>query len=279
MSQPITIAVAQSVVTADIAANGRHIRDLITRAAAAGARLVLFTEGAMSGYVKSTIRDWADVDWALLRAELDETAALCGRLGIWAVIGSAHSLSPPNRPHNSLYVISDQGQLAGRYDKRYLSHTEITDWFSPGFEPLTFDVDGFRFGLALCIEVCFPELFAEYEALGVDCVLLASYGLEAERRVQAQAHAATNCFWLATSVPAEHGARGPSGLVGPDGSLLASAQADAMADLAVYTLDRAAPEFDIALTKARPWRRLAREGQIYRDKAVDDPRSADRLAF
>jgi hypothetical protein len=137
---------------------------------------VHFPEGAISGYpsgaeAKQALSGWA-IDWASVQDQLEFTARLAADLGLWVVVGSSHRLTPPNRPHNSLYVISDEGRLIGRYDKRRCSHTEITDWYSPGFTPLTFDVDGFRFGSALCIEVNFPELFIEYRELGVDCVLL-----------------------------------------------------------------------------------------------------------
>ena len=47
-------------------------------------------------------------------------------------------------------------------------------------------------------------------------------------------------------------------------------------DLAVVTLDRAAPDLQVALTKARPWRARAAAGDIYRDRLVTDPRSTDR---
>ena len=35
--------------------------------------------------------------------------------------------------------------------------------------------------------------------------------------------------------------------------------------IAIADLNRTAPRFDIALNKARPWRRVAREGRIYRE--------------
>ena len=44
-------------------------------------------------------------------------------------------------------------------------------------------------------------------------------------------------------------------------------------------LDRRNPAYDIALSKARPWRRLAREGSIYRERLSDDPRSRRRDEF
>src|SRR5690348_12959365 len=123
----------------------------------------------MSGYPwgsKQALANWV-IDWGLVRRELECTARLAAELRLWTVVGSGHRLTPPNRPHNSLYVISDEGRLIDRYDKRWCSHTEITGWYTPGFAPLTFDVDGFRFGTALCIEINFPEFFIEYRQLGV----------------------------------------------------------------------------------------------------------------
>lgn len=279
MSRPLTIAAAQSLVTPDVRVNGRQIRDLIRQAGEAGARLVHFPEGAISGYTKSQIRAWDNVDWAALREELEETAVLCQNLGIWAVIGCAHRLTPPNRPHNSLYVISDMGELAGRYDKRRCSNTEITDWFSPGFEPLAFEVDGYSFGCALCIEIQFPELFLEYERLGVDCVLFSSYSEDPIFGTIARAHAATNCLWMSFSVPAQCSHAEPASIIGPNGKQLARCGRNGDADLCTTALDRDAPEFEIALKRARPWRIKARSGEIYADRRVKDPRSRDTRGF
>jgi len=103
---------------------------------------------------------------------LELTADLAGELGIWTVIGSAHLLTPPRRPHNSMYVVSDQGQLVDRYDKRFCSHAEVTQYYTPGSSPVVFEVDGYRFGMATCFEINFPQLFTEYADLGVDCLLL-----------------------------------------------------------------------------------------------------------
>ena len=100
---------------------------------------------------------------------------LAAELEIWVALGSAHPLTQPRLPHNSVYVISDAGQLVNRYDKRRLSHTEVTRFYTAGSEPVVFDVDGYRFGIAVCVEINFPELFIEYGALGVDCLLFSSY--------------------------------------------------------------------------------------------------------
>lgn len=279
MSGPLRIAIAQGRVDRDVRANGREIRGLMRRAAAGGARLVQFPEGAASGYAKSEVTSWGEVDWPALREELEETATLAGTLGLWVVLGSAHPLTAPHRPHNSLYVISDSGALAGRYDKRRCSHTEITGWYSPGVAPMVFTVDGFSFGCAICIETVFPELFAEYEALGVDAVLVSTYSRDPIFGALARGHAAANCLWISLAIPAQCSAPLPSSLIGPDGLVLAEAGRDGETDLVFATLDRNDPAFAIALDKARPWRRTARLGAIYEERRVDDPRSRDRAGF
>ena len=47
----------------------------------------------------------------------------------------------------------------------------------------------------------------------------------------------------------------------------------------IETLDAGDPRWDVALNRAKPWRSLAREGGIYRERYVDDPRSADRSQY
>ena len=273
---PLRIATAQSLITADVTANGQHIRSLMAEAKSAGARLVHFPEGALSGYVKAQITDWNAVDWSSLRRELGIVCASARELDIWVVLGCNYQLTPPNRPHNSLYVISPAGEILTRYDKRFCSHTEITDWYSPGAEAVVLDIDGVRFGFALCIEVQFPELFAENARLGVECMLFSAYAADPMFAVLAQAHAATNNVWLSLSTPAQCGAALPSRFIGPDGHVAASAPALAEPTVVVGIIDRDDPRYDIALNKARPWRRLARDGEIYRSRAVEDTRSTSR---
>ena len=216
-----TIAVAQTPITADPCQNGEAIRSQMRIAKEQGARLVQFPEGAASGYSKSEIKDWADVDWPLLRRELEATAQLARELGLWVVLGCAHALSPGARPHNSLYIIDDRGRLHDRYDKRFLSNSEVNDWFTPGFRPVLFEVDGLRFGCALCIEISFPEVFRDYEEAGADVVLLSSYSDVPDDRLLTRAHAHLNKLWVSLSIPANPRHAAVSSLIaGPNGEVL-----------------------------------------------------------
>ena len=278
----VRIAAAQSAVSIDPAENGTEIRALMRMAAAAGARLVHFPEGAVSGYAgqdKPHFRGW-QIDWQPVGQQLTSIAELAAELGLWVVVGGNHRLTPPNRPHNSLYVISDRG-VVDRYDKRLLSYSEVTDFYAPGSRPVVFEVGGFRFGLALCIEVNFPELFVEYrDRYDVDCMLFSTFSEDPVFEVIARGHAAACNLWLSISVPAQCSPAMPAAVLAPNGSWLQRCPADGTSALAVADLDRDDPALEIALNRARPWRRTSRDGSICTAHHADgDPRSTNRSTF
>jgi len=297
VARTLRLAVAQSTVPEDptdrgaLRAAGQEVRALMVEAAGVGARLVQFPEGALVYPHKRVMAagpdgtlipaDWRRAAWGVLREEAESIAALAGELGLWTVVGSIHPLTPPNRPHNSLYVISDRGRLVARYDKRFLSHTEVSFLYCPGREPLVFEVDGIRFGCALCIEANFPQVFAEYERLDVDCVLLSVMVDDALRARVAQAYGTLYSYWLGYSVPAQFSATAPAGIVGPGGRWLSCCPAHGHPALAIadIDLDSQDEDIDIAIRYARPWRRSARAGLYHERIPVGDPRSDTHTAF
>lgn len=291
----VRLAVAQTIVREDprsadeLRASGRDLRRLMREAREAGARIVHFPEGAtcfphkrilsVSGPDEVGPADWDRFQWSVLREELAATAELARELELWTVLGSVHRLTPPNRPHNSLYVLSDRGEVVTRYDERMLSRTKISYLYSPGTAPLTFDVDGVRFGCLLGMEVHFPELFGEYERLDVDCVLFSTAGDGSGIfATEAQGHAATNSYWISYAGPAGDSAFAPSGVLAPSGEWLARCPTDGTPSLVVVDIDDSAEDVEIAVHRARPWRRTARAG-VYDPHVVSDPRSDDRGTF
>ena len=255
----LRIAVAQSTVREDptdataLRDSGAEVRRLMQQAADAGARLVHFTEGALcfpSKRVMSELgpdeigpSDWSKAEWAVLQDELDRIAALSRELRIWTVIPSVHQLPAPSRPHNSMYVVSDQGKVVTRYDERTLSTTKITWMYTPGKEPVTFEVDGYRFGLALGLDVLFPELFTEYDRLDVDGVLVSysTAGVSGHEHIEVQARgtAVNNTYWISLAVPANPDGGLESGVVDPRGNLVAEGPADHTPGIAVTDLHHA----------------------------------------
>jgi predicted amidohydrolase len=285
------LAVAQTVLRDDprdpeaVRTSGEEIRRLMREARDSGARLIHFPEGALcwAHKMKMSVNgpdqigpaDWDRADWDALKHELAEIMELARQLRLWTVVGSIHRLTPPHRPHNSLYVISDRGEVVTRYDERMLSPTKITYMYSPGSAPVTFEIDGVRFGLSLGIEVHFPETFIEYEQLDVDCMLFSTAGAPepAESWVfaaEAQAHAATNGYWISYAGDAQDAASAPSGVISWDGAWHARCPQEERPAVIVAEVS------DDPANLGRPWRRKARAG-IYDPHVVhDDPRSNDR---
>jgi predicted amidohydrolase len=296
----VRMATAQVVVREDprdgsqLRQSGRDVRELMRQARGAGARIIHFPEGATcsphkrimsaTGPAEVGPADWDRADWPVLRQELAAIARLAGELRLWTVLGSVHPLTPPHRPHNSMYVISDRGELITRYDERLLSNTKLSHLYTPGSGPVTFEVDGLRFGCAVGIEVHFPEVFAEYERLDVDGVLFSSTGPgqtsdgAAAFATEAQAHAAANSLWVSFAMSAQHSAAAPAGIIAPDGRWAARCPGHGRPAVAIADLDNQPESIDIAVARARPWRRLARAG-IYDAHLVTDDRSDDRGGF
>jgi predicted amidohydrolase len=255
----LRIAVAQSTVHGDptnvalLRESGAEVRRLMKQAADGDARLIHFTEGAICFPNKRVMSelgpdeigpsDWGKAQWTVLKEELDRIAALAGELGIWTVIPSMHQLPDPSRPYNSMYVVSDQGKVVARYDERMLSTTKITWMYTPGNEPVTFEVDGYRFGLALGLDVLFPELFTEYDRLDVDAVLLSysTSGSSGQEPVKTKARgcAAANTYWISFAVPADPAAGVVSGVIDPQGNCAVEGPADSTPAIAVTDLHRA----------------------------------------
>jgi predicted amidohydrolase len=276
--RPIKIATAQSQISPDVRENGREIRRLMQQARSEGAAIVHFPESAMSGCTKAQIKSWDHVEWDALVRELEQVASLARELGLWAVVGSSHRLTPPHRPHNSLYVISARGEVATRYDKQFCSHTEINHWYTPGRGCCVFEVEGWRFGCALCIEIHFAELFQRYAELDVDCILFSAYSEEPMFGIQAQGYAASHSYWVSVSVPTQMSHALSSRLIAPTGELQATVP-PSISGLVVGLLDVDRPEWKIALQHAKPWRAQARDGTIYRQRYVQDPRSEGKSRF
>lgn len=273
----LRVAIAQLPISGDVRRNAAKIKAAMREAAGGRARLIQFPEGMLTGYAKNPIQSWDDVDWSAVHTELQAIMALAAELRLWVVLGAAHQLTPPHWPHNSLYVISDQGALVTRYDKRIVSHTEVTQFYTAGSEPIIFDVDGYRFGCMICVEINFPELFSEYGRLGIDCLLLSAYPEAPIFYLKAQAHAAIHCYWVSLAIPAQRASMMSSALIGPDGEVINTVEE--VEGIMFADLDRSNPAFDVALTNARPWRASVSTDPAYNQRALNDSRSVNRTAY
>lgn len=279
MSLRVAIAqteVSPEVPTAGVVAAARdRILAQIGQAAELGARIACFPEGTLTYPSKRAMSrlapelgeaDWSRADWAAIAGAVDAIRQEAARRRIWVVVGAPHELSAGHRPHNSLYVISDAGDIVSRYDKRFLSTNEAAFLYTPGSAPVIVDVDGVRIGFALCLEVLFPEVFVEYAELGADLVHLAS-APDPNFAMLAQAYAFVTGLHVSVAFGAGDQPSGPSGIWSMFGWLV--------------TTEGTAPDVmvtDVAPTRGtHAFQQRARSGELYAGLlAPDDPRSRDR---
>lgn len=142
----------------------------IESAAAQGARLVVFPEASLTGYVfhdRDSARDGA------LHAdgpELSEVAATCRTADAWTVVGAIERAS--DLLHNSLFLIGPDG-IAGRYRKLHTLCLGVDRFTTPGSEPPpVFDTPLGRIGLNICYDGTFPETARALKLGGAQLIVL-----------------------------------------------------------------------------------------------------------
>lgn len=173
-AEKLRIATCQFPVSADPSANGRYIRDFLAAAAGEGAHLLHTSEASLSGYAGSDFPTLENYAWEALREETTALRALAKSLKMWLVLGSAHFLDEKTKPTNCLYLIDPEGKIADRYDKCFCTDGDQKH-YSAGNRLVTRDIRGIRIGLAICYDVCWPQLYIAYREKGVSVMLHSFY--------------------------------------------------------------------------------------------------------
>ena len=256
--------------------NGAVVRRYIARAADMGADVVHFHECALSGYAGAVGQ--AGYDWAALRESTESVMAAARSSGVWVVLGSSHRLTPPHRPHNSLYLISPRGQLVDRYDKRFCTAADL-ETYSPGDHYVTFELNGITCGLLICFDLRFPEVYRDLYGRGVRVVFQSFHNGRMDgpgihqhiMRQTLQAHAGINAMWISAPNSSAYYSRWPSVFIRPDGKISGQLSRN-RAGIMVNDVDAAMEFYD----PAAPFRKRAIGGARCSGRVVKDPRSSDR---
>ena len=224
--EKLKVATCQFPVSGDIGANAGYIKRFIQEAAHNKADLVHFSEAALTGYPPKDVPSFQDFDWDALRAETRVIMALAKKHNIWVVLGSAHYISENEKPLNCLYVISDEGKIVDRYDKSMLTGGD-SRFYTCGDHTVVIELNGFKLGLLICYDSCFPEMYNVYRHKGVTIMLHSFYNahhkgktildeiIPAEIRVRAS----DNLMWVVASNSSGHYSSWPTCIARPDGSL------------------------------------------------------------
>lgn len=246
----LKIATCQFAVGASIKRNARRICDFLRQAQKPKADIVHLPECALSGYVGRDFQTFEGFNWQLLKEETQKIMILAGKLKLWVVLGSVHPLTPPNKPHNCLYLIDPKGRIVNRYDKRFCLSQELA-FYTPGNRFVNFTAKGVKCSLLICFDLRFPELYRQLYKQKVNCVFQSFYNARQKgpsvhthiMRQTMQCHAATNYFWVSMSNASGYYSPYPSCFIQPDGVIIKQLKQN-KAGIMVNTVDLSKEFYD-----------------------------------
>jgi len=163
------IAVAQlNTTVGDFAGNANRIRRAVDAARAAGAKLVVTPELALSGYPPEDLLlrdDFCDA----VRDELMDLASYC--LDVAVIVGHPHR---EGRTRYNAASLLRAGRIEQVYFKQKLPNYQVFDekrYFAPGDRACVFALENRRIGLTICEDLWFPEPAAQAKAAGAELLV------------------------------------------------------------------------------------------------------------
>lgn len=246
------IALAQIRSGTDPAANLRTVEENTRRAAASGARLVVFPEAAMCrfGVPLGSVAEPLDGPWA------DGVRRAAAAAGVTVVAGM-FCPSGDGRVTNTL--IAAGSDVDAHYDKIHLYDAfgfAESRTVAPGFDPVVISVDAVAVGMTTCYDIRFPELYVELARRGARIVTVSASWASGPGKLDqwtllARARALDIAGYVAAVGQAYPGdvaaASGPTGVggslvVAPFGDVVCAAAADPellICDIDVSAVDSA----------------------------------------
>ena len=179
--ETLRVATCQFPVSGSPTENAKYIGDFMRQAADAGAHLLHTSEASLSGYAGIDFPSFEKYDWEALRQATTALRGLAKELKLWLVLGSAHFLDQKTKPTNCLYLIDPQGRMADRYDKCFCTGGDQKH-YSAGGRLVTRDIRGVRVGLAICYDVCWPQLYIGYREKGATVMIHSFHNARAKGR-------------------------------------------------------------------------------------------------
>lgn len=244
----IKVAVAQFESGPDKTANLERITSLAEEGASAGARLVVFPEGAMHtfGALTDDLRPAAE---PLDGPFVGKLRALASRLDVTVVAGMFESIAGDRRISNTAIVIDARNGLVAAHRKRHLydAFGELeSERFRPGDANLPIvDVYGFSTAVAICYELRFPAFIQDAADRGADLLVVPSAWVagplkEEHWNLIVRARALENTMYVAVAGMTGAGFCGRSMIVDPMGVALAGLGEESGVAVAELSQDRLA---------------------------------------
>jgi predicted amidohydrolase len=222
----LRVAAVQMIFADSLSGNLAKIERAATRAADAGADVVLFPECATTGYAY----DFGTLKPAELRGALRAVAMIAAKRHVHLLVGSP--IFAGRRLFNGLVVFDRRGRLVHTYAKCQLTDADRSS-FTPGNGLSLFSLDGVLATAIICHERRYPELVRLAVMNGAQVVFHPNAGMDtpevsrAKRRgrdgMPVRAFENAIYYVFANSVGPQGGGKwsaGDSKIVAPDGSFL-----------------------------------------------------------
>ena len=169
------IALAQAVTwPGDIDRNIKSMAPLVEQARAQGAKLILFSESAITGYDKKLVGIANAV--ALDDTRLNAIADMARSSGVVVVAGT-YEKHVDGTYNTAIVFFPDGRRLVQRKNYIIQWEHENTPVLSAPRRREIFEVDGMRFAILICADSGLKGIHEELAAQGVDCVLAPTAGM------------------------------------------------------------------------------------------------------
>lgn len=216
----------------------------LERAAHLGADIAILPELWTSGYDLANAKKYAEDN----RAVIEDVTATCKMHGLYAVAGSFIMEYDDGALRNCLVAYDPDEDKVTTYEKMHLfAGLGEVETFAPGEEPALWSTPFGTFGLALCYDLRFPELFRHYARAGAPMVLMPAqfpHPRIEHWRTLLRARALDNSAFIAgvntASRPEDKRQFGFSALVNPWGEAVVELAQEEQVVVAEIDLDRAA---------------------------------------
>lgn len=176
------VAVVQMVSGPEVSLNLDRAADLIARAAAIGAKLIVLPESfsvfGNPAALKKMARREADESfvsqWLATQARQHRCILVGGTVAIASADGRAWA---------ACQVFDEHGELLGRYDKIHLFDARVGDGtgryresedYRPGAKPVVVDTSLGKLGLGICYDLRFPAQFQYLREQGAELIAVPS---------------------------------------------------------------------------------------------------------
>ncbi len=166
-------------------------------------------------------------------------STLAKRYGVWLIPGSIYERSGDDI-FNTTPVFSPQGDLVGKYRKRYpWCPYEQT---KPGKEPFVFSIEGVgAIGIMICYDLWFPEVARDLTSIGAELIVVPTMTTTGDRyqeQVIARAAAITQQCYIVSCNGVGFGGVGGSMIIDPEGFVLQESGEGAYMQTAVIDFER-----------------------------------------